>query len=275
MATTKAKSMNQYVTRKLPLESNGTIASDARGVVLAYLTIIVTAELLGVAIGIVPSIVCHAVLIVVLFNHYILVNHAAYRRILPIFALAPLLRILSLIMPLTNVPQTYWYVLIGLPLLVAMILTLRLLRLSWASVGLRLHAWSSQLLIASSGLPCSIVAFLIGRPQPLVTTLDWQYLLPSAVVLLVFTAFVEELLFRGMLQRVATDTFGRVGMLYSSAMFVALYLGSRSLSYIIFVGVLGLFWSWCVYRTRSLWGTVFAHGFVNIGMLLIWPLVWG
>jgi membrane protease YdiL (CAAX protease family) len=63
-------------------------------------------------------------------------------------------------------------------------------------------------------------------------------------------------------------------MLYSSILFATMYIGSLSLSYVIFMGLVGLFFSWCVYRTASLWGVTLAHGVMMAGMLLVWPVYW-
>jgi membrane protease YdiL (CAAX protease family) len=38
-----------------------------------------------------------------------------------------------------------------------------------------------------------------------------------------------------------------------------MYMGSLSLSYVLFIGLVGLFFSWCVKRTGSIWGVVLAH----------------
>jgi membrane protease YdiL (CAAX protease family) len=266
--------MNNYVTKKLPLEGNTFVARASASIVLAYLAAIASAEVAGVLIGVIPSTLFHALLILILLNHYISLNQAAYRRILPVFALAPLLRILSLIMPIKEVPQIYWYAMIGIPLLVAVTLTARLLKLSWTEIGLRLYSWRSQIFIACSGLPLSLTAFLLFRPATLITKFNWHDLVIGSVILLTFTGFTEEIIFRGLLQQVTTKIYGRVGVLCSSLLFAIMYIGSLSLSYIIFMGLTGLFFSWCVERTRSLWGVVLAHSILNIGMLLVWPLIW-
>jgi len=139
-------------------------------------------------------------------------------------------------------------------LLVAITLTVRLLDLSWSRLGLRLQAWPAQLCVAMSGLPLSIAAYLILRPKPLLDGLDWRAVTSGVIILLIFTGFTEELLFRGLLQRVANEIFGRAGVLCSTAVFVTMYLGSLSLSYVLFIGLVGLFFGWCVQRTGSIWG---------------------
>ena len=243
-------------------------------VVPAYIAAIAGAEAIGVLIGVVPGVVCHAVLVPALLSHYALVEQAVYRRALPALALAPLLRILSLTMPVRAAPQIYWYAMIGVPLLVAVALTARLLDLSSASLGLRSPSWLPQILIAISGLPLSIVGFLILRPKPLIAGFDWREVAIGSVILIVFTGFTEEIVFRGVLQQATQELYGRASVLCSGAVFAMMYVGSLSVGYVLFIGLAGLFFGWSVNRTRSIWGAAVAHGVLNIGMALIWPFVW-
>jgi membrane protease YdiL (CAAX protease family) len=243
--------------------------------IAAYLIAIAVVELVGVYVGVVPSLIGHAILIVVLLGQYALQNQAPYRRILPVLALASLLRILSFSMPVKEVPQIYWYAMIGIPFLVAVALTARLLDFSWVKHGLRLPSRSAQVLVALSGLPLSIVAYLILRPKPLVAGPQWGGIIVAVVMLFLFTGLSEEIFFRGMLLGTATELSGRRnGVLYSSALFAIMYIGSLSLSFVLFAGVVGVFFSWCVSRTGSIWGVVLAHAAISIGMLLVWPVVW-
>jgi membrane protease YdiL (CAAX protease family) len=75
------------------------------------------------------------------------------------------------------------------------------------------------------------------------------------------------------LQTVLVDLCGGLGLVWSSALFAALYLGSPSPVYALFVFVVGLYFGWCVRRTGSLWGVMIAHGALNVALLLIGPLL--
>jgi membrane protease YdiL (CAAX protease family) len=163
---------------------------------------------------------------------------------------------------------------VGVPVLVAVALTARLLGFSWTSLGLRVYAWPPQVMIALHGIPLGLAAFLIARPEPLLPGFEWQSIAVGSVMLVIFVGFAEEIIFRGLLQQVTIESFGRAGMVYCSILFAAMYMGSLSLSYVVFMGLVGLFFSWCVYRTASLWGVALAHGIMMIGMLLVWPVFW-
>ena len=255
-------------------KDNQLVFSATTIVVPVYLAAIAGAEVIGVFVGVVPGAVGHALLVLTLLSHYALKNGLSYRRVLPVLALAPLLRILSLTIPIREIPLIYWYAMIGVPLLLAVALTKRLLSLSWIDLGLRSGSWLPQILIALSGLPLSLLAFFILRPNPLIATFAWREVTVGAIILLIFTGFTEELMFRGLLQQVASEAFGRVGLFYSSAVFTIMYIGSLSWGYVLFIGLLSLFFGWCVHRTGSIWGVALAHGVLNIGMAFVWPFVW-
>jgi membrane protease YdiL (CAAX protease family) len=266
------RELNNQVVRDV--RSNRLALDIGYIVVPAYLVAIAAAEAIGVFIGVVLSTLCYGLLILVLLNHYALGERASYRRILPILALAPLLSILSLILPVKQVPQIYWYAMVGVPVLMAVALTARLLGLSWTSLGLRVTALLPQVMITLHGIPLGLAGFLIARPEPLLPSLEWQNIAIGSAILFIFVGFTEEIIFRGLLQQVTVERFGRAGMLYSSILFAAMYIGSLSPSYVIFMGLVGLFFSWCVYRTGSIWGVALAHGIMMIGMLLLWPFFW-
>jgi membrane protease YdiL (CAAX protease family) len=90
----------------------------------------------------------------------------------------------------------------------------------------------------------------------------------------VFTGIVEELIFRGVVQAATGQVFGgRTGVLLSSILFSSLYLSSLSPSYFLLVSLAGLYFGYCAYTTRSLGGVAVAHGLMNIGLIVIWPLL--
>ena len=109
--------------------------------------------------------------------------------------------------------------------------------------------------------------------QPLIARFDGPYLAAAATTLGVCVGLAAELVFRGLLQHVASPLFGRLGLLWSAAAFASMYTGSLSPSYVAFMGVVGLFFGWCVQRTGSLWGVVLAHGGLIVGMTCVWPFV--
>jgi membrane protease YdiL (CAAX protease family) len=243
------------------------------GIVVAFTLAIAVAEATGAFGWVVLSTLQHAIFILVLLGAYGGLGTISFRHFFPILALIPLLRILSLVIPIRQVLQIYWYAMIGGPLLIAVALTIRLLALSPASLGFRRGSWTSQILLAATGLPLSIAAFFILRPKPIIPSLNGVDIIIGSLILVVFAGFTEEVIFRGLLQHVVREALGRLGLLYSSALFAIMYSGSLSGRYVLFMGAVGLLFSWGVDRTGSLWGVVVAHGILNVGQLLVWPVL--
>ncbi len=118
--------------------------------------------------------------------------------------------------------------------------------------------------------------YWILRPEPLVPAFEWTALVWPAFILLISTGLLEEMIFRGLLQRAAIDVLGLWGIGYVAILFAVLHTGYQSLLDVLFVlAAVGLFFGWIVYRTRSLLGVTLAHGLTNIVLFLVMPFVLG
>jgi membrane protease YdiL (CAAX protease family) len=204
--------------------------------------------------------------------------HAAFapRRYAPLYAalvFAPLLRVMSLALPLAGWSMVYWYLATSVPLFAGLVVAARALSLTRAELGLRVGNPAVQLSIALIGVPLGICEYEIMRPTPLIADLRLQSIVIPALILLVSTGFLEELLFRGVLQQVALRSVGSWGLVYVSGIFAVLHIGHLSLLDIVFVFFVGLGFAWLVQRTGSLLGVSLAHGLTNICVFLIIPLV--
>jgi membrane protease YdiL (CAAX protease family) len=197
------------------------------------------------------------------------------RHFMITMAFAPLIRILSLAMPLTHFDTEYWYLLTSIPLFVAIVLTTRALSFKWRELGMTLRGIPLQLLVALTGFGFGAVEYYILQPAALAPALRFVYAWWPALILVVSTGLLEELIFRGLLQRTGEDVLGRWGMPYVAALFAVLHIGYRSLSDVVFVFVVGLFLGWVVQRTRSLVGVTLAHGLTNTMLFLIMPFLVG
>ena len=189
-------------------------------------------------------------------------------------SLVPLLRLFSLTFPLRQVPQIYWYVLAGFPLLLALGYAARSLHLSWSWLGFQgITNWLFQVLFTLVGVPLSLVAYLILRPAPLEGIADPAVFVAGALILTLFSAAPEELIFRGMLLESSARLFGRGSLLLTSLLFACLYLGSLSPAFILFMGLVGFLFGWWTQKTGSIWGAIGAHALLDIGLILFLPAV--
>ena len=242
-------------------------------VIPVYAAALIAAEAVTVRGGVVLGTLCQALIVLALLNHYVWLGPAPGRKALFVLVLAPLLRILSVTISIKQIPPIYWFVLTGLPLVLSAVWTVRLLGVPWSGLGLRLRSWPWQCLVACSGIPLGAVGFMVEHPRALIPALDWRDLVVGAMILTVFVGFTEELIFRGLLQQVMIDVFGPAGLLWSTVIYTSLYVSSLSWSYVLFIGLVSLFFGWCVQRTGSLWGVVAAHSALAVGMVCVWPFL--
>lgn len=249
---------------------------------IGYTTGIVAAEACVAFVRPDVGVVSHALILFALLQHYLWTTRrpsvlgetgraTASRDVLVALALVPLLRISSLTMPLPEMSQLRSYTAAGAPVLVATLLAARALPSS--DLRGRLLRYSGQHLIALSGIPLGLFAYAIVRPEPLdAGVLD---IVLGSAGLVAFSAAAEELLFRGVLQNALCAAFGPVGILGSTGLFAAVYLGVRPLGYAAFAAAVGLLFAWFAHRTRSLLGVVVAHALLTVSAIVIWPLLIG
>jgi hypothetical protein len=101
----------------------------------------------------------------------------------------------------------------------------------------------------------------------------FEAILIPALILLIFTGFLEELIFRGVFQYFAIRYLGRWGIIYVGIVFAVLHIGYNSALDFVFVLFVSLLFSYIVHETGSILGVTLAHGFTNIGLFLIFPFL--
>ena len=196
-------------------------------------------------------------------------------RLLYALALVPLIRIVSLTMPLGRFDEVYWFLAAGLPVFVAGVVIVGTLGIRPGDIGLRLTRRGAPLqpLIASFGLVLGFAEYQILRPDALIDDLTLRQFIVPALVILFATGFLEEFIFRGILQRLAEGVLGRSGILYVSLIFAILHVGYRSAPDFLFVFAIALLYAWVVRRTGSIMGVSVSHGITNITLFLVVPFV--
>lgn len=199
----------------------------------------------------------------------------AKRELYWALTLAPVIRIGSLSLPLGQLPLLEWYPLIGVPIFAAAFVAARKLGYTPGQIGLTVHASDlpRQLALVPVGTVLGVGEYLIFRPAPLAGQFTFDDLWLPALVLLVFTGFEEELIFRGLMQRASLRALGRWGLVYTNAVFAVLHIGYQSILDLVFVFLVGMLFGVFVLRTRSIFGVTLAHGAVNISLFLILPFL--
>jgi uncharacterized protein len=202
-----------------------------------------------------------------------LLGNGSQRSLWLALGLVPLIRIISIAMPVfPEISQTIWYIVVSIPILVGTIMAARILKYSADDIGLKGSYPFIQILAAPAGLILGALAFLILRPEPWTKEFTIQATISPALVLLVFTGLVEELAFRGVLQR-ASRALGSWGWVYVAAIYAILQMGQGSAEYCLYVFGVALLFGFLVKRTGSILGVSLAHGLFNIGLYLVFPYV--
>lgn len=252
------------------------VAVTASGI----LVLIAAAELVTTLVHALTGMVMHALLLSGLILAASALGEAApdspaqrLQRLLYGLTPIPLIRILSLSMPLERFGQTYWYLIVGIPVLAATLVVMAMLGLRLPEVGLRLGRPALHLPLALLGLGLGIIEYHILGPQPLIDDLTIQQFVVPALVLLVATGFLEELLFRGMLQQAASPALGSLTIIYVSTVFALLHIGYESAPDVAFVFGIALIYGWAAKRTGSIMGVSLSHGITNIMLFLVVPFV--
>ncbi len=242
---------------------------------IIYLLAIVIAEAVTIAVHPLWGIVLHIAILVAAIVHPAVTTRYPHRQLLLSLALVPLVRIISLSMPLANIPQVWWYPIIYAPLVVATVMVMRVSGYKIAQVGLTLGKLPVQLVVALTGFAFGIVEYLILAPEAMIAELTWQTIWLPAIIFLICTGFVEEFIFRGVLQHSAVEAFGGRGIIYVSLLFAILHMGFLSWIDIAFVFAVALFFGWVVKKTGSLLGVTLSHGITNAVLYLVAPFFLG
>ncbi len=223
------------------------------------------------------AVVFHGLALVLLGTHAPLVRrlNAPLARLEVAMLPVPLIRIVSLTSPLATFSYIQWFSILAVILYAGIVASIRLLKPQMASIGLRLPEKKHipiEVGIALFGFVLGYTEWHILKPGSLVPSLSLRSLAAPIVILFVSTGLLEELLFRGLLQRYAGQAVGALpGILFVSLLFAVLHTGWESWLDVLFVGSVGLGYSLIVRKTGSLLGVSISHGITNAMLFLIMP----
>lgn len=248
--------------------------SSAINKAVLYLAAVVIAEIATVAVNPVAGITLHILILTGMIVNSAFTDNENVRILLLSLTLVPLIRIISLSMPLSHVSYVWRYPIIYLPLLVAAFQVMRLLGLNREQVGLVVKKTAAQAAIALSGVFIGLIEYFILKQEAESTLIALKgNIILSMIFLLVCTGFVEELMFRGIIQYTSIKIFGRFGIVYVSLLFATVHLIHASLWDLIFVFLVAMYFSLMVRKTGSLLGVTLSHGMANIVLFLVAPLI--
>jgi membrane protease YdiL (CAAX protease family) len=193
---------------------------------------------------------------------------------LVVLAIAPVLRLAALTLENGPVHPVRHYALLGLTACAAAcsaFVGFPELRPRLLTRSHRRH----QLLLGLGGIPAGFLVWeaigraALGQPRGLLHST------PVVLALVVGDAIVEELLFRGLLQRGLAGIVGWLAPIPGTAALGLVYLGVRPVSFVCAVVVVGLLFAVIVEWTGEISGVVLAHLLLNVGLFTVWPRLLG
>ncbi len=191
------------------------------------------------------------------------------RQLYMALTLPPLLRFMSLAMPVWHVPPILEYVLVGFPLLISVTITLRAVGLRSLRINLTLKQWISQLCFGLFGILLGVYASFIMKPKPILPNNDPFWRITGGLILTLFSGFTEEVIFRGLLQKALSVSMGFWGFALSNLIFISMFVGTLSPLMVVYFGVTGLFFALWADISDSIWGVIMAHSLMNILFFLV------
>ena len=253
----------------------GTPAGSDLIVGLTYLVMISIAEAITTLVEPQLGMVLHGLVLVMLLIHGSVIHRGVLRRFLILLSISPLIRIVSLSLPLQKIglPLIYWYLVIGVLLFLAAYIASRVTDLRGSRIGWTWGAWPQQLGIGLIGIGLGYVEYTILKPGPLAAYVTWVDVVTAGLILMIFTGVLEEYIFRGLMQSATMQMMGRFGLIYVALLFAVLHLGYHSFIDVLFVLFVGLLFGWLVWKTQSLLGVSLAHGIANISLYVIFPML--
>lgn len=219
------------------------------------------------------GVVAHFSILVALMVHSSFVTEKKLSNLLTAMTIAPLIRILSLSTPVAEFSQVSWFMIISIPVFVAAFTVAHLQDVSPRDMYIN---WPSRreipldIGILVLAFPIGLLEYAILQPTPMVE-FNFQALLAPALIFIVYTGFLEEVIFRGLMQHVAERLAGFAGIVFVSVLFGVLHTTNLAFWDVLLAGSVGFLFAMVVRKTHSIFGISLAHGMVNITLFLIAP----
>ena len=144
--------------------------------------------------------------------------------------------------------------------------------LSKKMVGLNTRNLPLQLLVGLTGLGFGFVEYLILQPAALVSNLSPVSVIFAGSIVMISTGLLEELVFRGIIQRNAENIMGKIwGIIFTSLLFVGFNISWNSSLDLIFIFGVSTCYGYIFQKTRSILGISISHGLCNVVLFIILP----
>ncbi|MDW7731741.1 MAG: CPBP family intramembrane glutamic endopeptidase [Methanolobus sp.] len=247
---------------------------DSERLVVFFILFIVLAELLLFAGRLEASLTIHFLALIGIAFSTVWVRDRTILYSLQALMLLPLVRIINVSMPLSDVP-VFIYVNIYAPMLVPLFFLIRHQKLSAKDLGVTFK--KMYLYIPLSIIVAIIIAegeYLAIGPGYLALGLSMQDMVGLSILIFLFVGLVEELIFRSILQTRLEGLFGlNAGLIFASVLFGIMHSGYGVPAEILLTTLAGFVLGYMFQKTRSLPLVTLTHGFANIILFVVIPVL--
>lgn len=208
----------------------------------------------------------HIAILMGLFFCIKLFKNKEIRKTYQALMLLPLLRLVSLSMPVFFDITLYSVFFIYVTLAILVTIAAAYQKLTCEEVGVTLRRiWLYLPLSALISFGLAVVEYQINRTNYLIPNLSLLNLIKLTVVMVFFVGLVEEVIFRSIIQTRLNKIFGIWGgILLSSILFGFMHSGYGSLHEVLYVSFAGVIIGYLFYKTQSLPLITLVHGLVNV-----------
>ena len=195
--------------------------------------------------------------------------HKTYQALM----LLPLLRLVSLSMPVFFDITLYSFIFIYAPLAVPVAIAAVYQQLTLEEMGITFRRiWLYFPLSVLIGAVLGVGEYMVIQTDYLIPDLSPLNLLKLTVVMVFFVGLVEEVIFRSFIQTRLNKIFGAWGgILLSSMLFGVMHSGYGTFDEVLYTSFVGVIIGYMFYKTRSLPLITLIHGFVNVFLFGIIP----
>lgn len=188
-------------------------------------------------------------------------------------ALIPLIRIISVSIPLSGMPGVFEFIVVSIPLFITGVIVAKMVGLTYTDLGFKFDSLHNKLLIGFLGILLGFVKYLLFRPGKTDISTAPEGLL-TLVIILIFLGFLEEFLFRGIIYIVLLRELSpKKAVYFTSFLYATLTISSKSFVNVIFAFLMSIILCRLFTRQKSLTGLYIVHGLMNITLYVIYPLI--
>ncbi len=240
--------------------------------------IIAFAELMIYEGSLDEAVMAHTLLLITLVLCIALIKDHEIQQTYQILMLLPVLRLVNLTTPVFHENALYTLAFIYIPMAVPIAIITIHQKFTFEQMGLNLRRlWLLLPIAVFTGAVLGYGEYTILRisaEDALIQDLGFGNFLSLTVVMIFFVGLIEELIFRGLLQKRFEKFMGpAMGILTASLLFGLMHAGYGSLIEIFYAAFVGVFIGLVYYRTGNLTFAVLIHGFMNIFIFGIFPLM--